>query len=237
MIEITMTGPARNALGTEMMTFLLEQLSEAAGRPVLLTGAGEAFSAGLDLREVASLQGDAPTRFLTLLERCMCALYLYPGPTVALVNGHAIAGGAVLTLCCDRRVCVDDPKLKIGLNEVALGVRFPPRILTIVRRRVPMQHHEEVLLGGALFSPQRALQLGLIDEVAQDAGAVARARLEALAGNPADSYAAIKRELRGAVDQDLVSDAAAAEALRVALSSWTSPALKARVEALLGKKR
>src|SRR5436190_21503186 len=128
MFEITMEGPAKNALGTAMMTFLLDQLREAAGRPVLLSGSGDAFSAGLSLKEVASLDAEGMLGFLGLLERCMSALYLYPGPTVALVNGHAIAGGCVLTLCCDYRISTSSPRTRIGLNEVALGVRFPPRI-------------------------------------------------------------------------------------------------------------
>src|SRR5689334_8594507 len=101
MFEITLNGPGKNALGTEMMRWILARLDEAAGRPVLLTGAGDALSAGLHLREVAGLDAAGMLAFLRLLEACMSALYLYPGPTVAAVNGHAIAGGCVLVECCD----------------------------------------------------------------------------------------------------------------------------------------
>ncbi len=78
-----MDGPGKNALGSTMMTFLIERLRAAAGAPVLLTGAGDAFSAGLDLKEVAAAEGDGMLAFLALLEECMSALYLYPGPLVA----------------------------------------------------------------------------------------------------------------------------------------------------------
>src|SRR4051812_20766858 len=101
MVEITMSGPGKNALGTTMMIFLQEKLREAGGAPVLLTGAGDAFSAGLNLKEVASLDAAGMETFLRRLEALIEALYVYPGPVVALVNGHAIAGGCVLTLCCD----------------------------------------------------------------------------------------------------------------------------------------
>jgi enoyl-CoA hydratase/carnithine racemase len=235
MIEIVMNGPAKNALGSEMMAWLLAKLGEAGGRPVLLTGSGDTFSAGLDLREVASLDREGMTRFLTLLERCMSALYLYPGPTVALVNGHAIAGGCVLTLACDYRVATSEPRARIGLNEVALGVRFPPRVLRIARDRVPTASQVPVLLGAELYAPERALAHGLVDEVSPDTARVARDRLGALGAHPADAYAATKRALRGAVDQDLAPDDAEARWLAECVPIWTGDALKERVRRVLGK--
>ena len=57
MHEITLSGPGKNALGTATMQFLLDELAKAAGRPVLLTGAGDGFSAGLNLKELAQLDG------------------------------------------------------------------------------------------------------------------------------------------------------------------------------------
>ncbi|HEY2509433.1 MAG TPA: enoyl-CoA hydratase/isomerase family protein, partial [Polyangiaceae bacterium] len=167
-VEITMNGPGKNALGTEMMTWLLEQLARANGAPVLLTGTGDAFSAGLNLKEVASLDGDGMVRYLRLLERCMSAFYQYPGPVVALVNGHAIAGGCVLTMACDYRVAKRDPKIRIGLNEVSLGVPFPPRVLRIVRSRLVPASEVPVLLGAELFPVEKAQALGLIDEASDD---------------------------------------------------------------------
>jgi enoyl-CoA hydratase/carnithine racemase len=137
MVEIRMESKARNALGTASMTRLVDEIAAAGGAPLLVRGAGGAFSAGLDLREVAGLDATQMADFLRLLERLFSALYLYPGPTVALIDGHAIAGGCVLALCCDVRVAAADPTIKIGLNEAALGVVFPPRTLAIVRARVP----------------------------------------------------------------------------------------------------
>jgi enoyl-CoA hydratase len=235
MVDIVMKGPGKNALGTEMMRSLLEQLSAAKGAPVLLTGADDAFSAGLNLKEVAGLDEAGMAAFLERLERLMSALYLYPGPTVALVNGHAIAGGCVLTLCCDRRFVVDEPKVKIGLNEVALGLRFPPRTLSIVRRRVPVHHHEEVLLGAALFDPRGAFRVGMVDVFTRDAAAAARAELARLADLPREAYARTKHDLRGAVDADLCPDGEWQRRITEMLPVWTSPAIKSRVLAVLAR--
>ena len=234
MREIRLDGPGKNSLGTTMLTFLLAELAAAAGEPVLLTGAGDAFSAGLNLREVLALEGDGMLEFLRLLERAIAALYLYPGPTVALVNGHAIAGGCVLTLACDHRVSAAHPKIKIGLNEVALGMRFPPRLLTMITRRVPPQFHTEVLLGAGLFDPAGALRVGIVDEIAADPRAVAEARLAALAANPAAAYALTKADLRGS-EQDLCPDAAWDANLRAAVPVWTAPALKQKIAAMLAR--
>ena len=228
-----MSGPAKNALGTEMFTWLLERFDAAGGAPVLLTGSGDAFSAGLNLKEVVSLDAAGMERYLRLLERCMSAIYQYPGPTVALVNGHAIAGGCVLTQACDYRVTTSEPRVRIGLNEVALGVRFPPRVLQIVRDRVPRASQVPVLLGAELFAPERALAHGLVDEVSAEAGSVARARLAALAAHPADAYAATKRALRGSVDADLAPDDALSAWLVESVPAWTSEAVKQKVMRVL----
>jgi enoyl-CoA hydratase/carnithine racemase len=165
----------------------------------------------------------------------MAALYLYPGPTVAAVNGHAVAGGCVLALCCDHRVATTSPATRIGINEVAIGLRFPPRVLAIVRSRVPRRHRERVLLGGSLLSPADALSMGLVDEIGDDPMALARQRLRALGANPSQAYAQTKRDLRGTTPQSLASDAALDQWLRESIPTWTSSELKARVAAVLRK--
>ncbi|MBK8251088.1 MAG: enoyl-CoA hydratase/isomerase family protein [Polyangiaceae bacterium] len=236
MIEIKMDGPGKNSLGTAMMTFLLESLRAAGGEPVLLTGAGDAFSAGLNLKEVATLERrEDMLSFLRLLEECMSTLYLYPGPTVAAINGHAIAGGCVTAICCDHRVMTTGARARIGLNETALGVRFPPRILTIVRRRLPAHSEDRLLLGGDLVAPVEAVQLGLVDELADDVMAAARARLSTLAAHPRDAYRLTKGDLRGVLATDLVPDEAEERKLNEALSTWSSSAVRDKLLKVLSK--
>lgn len=230
MITLTLDAPGKNALSTELMESIVDRLDKAGGEPVMFIGANGAFSAGLNLKEVMTHEGNDMFAFLDVLERCTTALYLYPGPTVACVNGHAIAGGSVITLCCDHRVIVDDPKVRIGLNEVALGVRFPPRILEIVRRRV--KDVDRVVLGGELFDPRTAREVGLVDEVVPNVEEVARARLDALAKHPRDGYAITKRDLRGTAD-DLCPESEHALRVRQMVPQWTSQTVKDRIAAVL----
>jgi enoyl-CoA hydratase/carnithine racemase len=169
--------------------------------------------------------------FLTKLEKLMAALFLYPGPTVALVNGHAIAGGGLLTLCCDWRIAARNPKAKIGLNEVALGLRFPPQVMGIVVHRT--RAVEEVVLGAELFDPDNAVRVGLVDEVRDDARPAAEKRLALLASHPRDAYAAAKKTLRAPAIE--VAPGTLQAFFAEALSAWTSPELKAKIAAVLSR--
>jgi enoyl-CoA hydratase len=231
MIDVVLSGPGKNALSTSLMQEVIEQLARADGRPALVRGEGDAFSAGLNLLEIAQLDEEGLDRFLSTLEDLLYALYNYPGPTVALVNGHAIAGGCLVAMCCDHRVAAAEAKLKIGLNEVALGLRFPQPVLALARQRIAPQAIDEVILGARLYSPQEALRVGFVDEVATAAEAVARQRLAELAKYPVDAYVAAKRGIRGGVlDADPATRASARRAL---LQYWTAPELKAHIARFL----
>jgi enoyl-CoA hydratase/carnithine racemase len=231
MRELVLTAPGKNALGTGLMTWIRERLSESRGEPLLLSGSQDAFSAGLNLKEVASLDRDGMRRFLRLLDDTVSELALHGAPVVAAINGHAIAGGCVLALACDHRVMTASESARIGLNEVALGLRFPPRTLALVRLRIAAQHRERVLLGAGLHGPRAALELGLVDEVAADPLGRGRERLAELAKHPRGAYAACKQDIRGGT---LARDEAALERFEgEALDAWVSPSVKERLLAVL----
>lgn len=231
MAEVVMSGPGKNALGTAMMDFLLEKLREASGGPLLLTGAGDSFCAGLDLKELSSLDDGGVEAYLHKLEAVVETLFTYPGPTVALVNGHAIAGGCVLALCCDHQVAQASPRTRIGLTELSLGVDFPPVTLAVIKERVPKRHLNRVLLGAQLHDLQAALRLGLLDEVAENGEELARLWLSQLSQHPPAAYAGMKAELREA----LVEEARDEERFAEILPSWTSPEARQRLLAALAR--
>ncbi len=232
--EIVLDSPHLNALSIASMTALRDELRSAGGQPLLLRGAGRAFSAGLDLGEIANLKDDELLVFIKLLDSLFLELFTYPGPTVAWLNGHAIAGGCLLALACDQRIAAASPAIKIGLTEVALGISFPPGALAIARYRIANHCVDEVLLGARLYSPTEALRRGLVDEVVDDSGERARSSLASLAAHPRAGYASAKAALRGAV----ATQAAAAlpAFLKDSLQHWSREQLAPRIALLLGKK-
>ena len=228
---LTIDGPGKNSLSTAVMQDVIRQAREAGGRPLLVTGAGDAFSAGLNLKEVASLDVAGMERFLGVLDDMIDVLFDYEGPMVACVNGHAIAGGCVIALCAELRVAVDDPKVRIGLNEVALGLEFPPKIMKLARYRLARHQVERALLEAGLYEPRTAAALGFVDEVSSAPLDRARALLDAVSAHPRPIYASTKRTLRdGAV---ATTDADRRYFRETVVPRWTAPAVRDKVLAAL----
>jgi enoyl-CoA hydratase len=164
-------------------------------RAVVLTGAGTFFSGGFDL--AAPRRNDAETRRMQALYRdSHLRLFGMPKPTVALMNGHAIAGGLVLVLACDYRLGVAT-EYRVGLNEVAIGSSFPRVAFEIVRLRLSHAQAGELLLGASLYPASRAVELGLVDELLHEATAAEAAlqRAARLAAFPREAYAHTKHAL------------------------------------------
>lgn len=131
-------------------------------------------------------------------------------------------------------VATDDTRALIGLNEVALGLVFPPKIARIVHARVPPRSIHEVVLRGALHNPAGALRTGLVDELASNPRSVARSRLEELAHLPRHAFTSAKRFLRDGVTA--IDEAEYTRALDVILPSWTSDEVKQRALAHLQRR-
>lgn len=235
MHEIRMQHPGKNALGTDLIAWLDDQMRRAGDEPILLTGTADAFSAGLNLKEVLANDRDGMQRMLRALDALFRRIFLHPAPTVALVNGHAIAGGCILMLACDWRIVVDDPKVRIGVNEVAIGACFPPVALNILRARMPMHTVGRVMLGADLYSPNDALTMGLVDEVSTDAPVAALKRIQALAAHPRTTYAVTKQALRTAIVNVTPEDERRFREQEVPI--WSSTEMKERIEAVLNRRR
>ena len=155
------------ALDLELLEALadaLERLAREAPQSAVLTGTGSSFSAGVDLYRVVEGGAEYVRPFLFALERALRALYTFPRPIVAAVNGHAIAGGLVLACACDRRLLARG-NARLGVPEVAVGVAFPALALEIVRGVLPVHAMGDLLLRGHRVDGARALELGLVDEL------------------------------------------------------------------------
>jgi enoyl-CoA hydratase/carnithine racemase len=164
-------------------------------RAVILTGTGSIFSAGVDLPRLLAAGGDYVPRFLSALDDVVRALFEFPKPLVAAVNGHAIAGGAILAFAADYKVMAGG---RIGIPELLVGVPFPPLPLAVARFAIPQQHLQSMIYLGKTLEPPAAVEMGIIDEVVAPDQLMARARVIAaqLAAIPAESFRLVKQQLR-----------------------------------------
>ncbi|HZC53718.1 MAG TPA: enoyl-CoA hydratase/isomerase family protein [Mycobacterium sp.] len=159
---VRLNRPPVNALDIELNEALAATLGGLDG-PVVLTGTGRCFSAGVDLRQILD-GGPAYTgRFLETLVAGFLAVFDYSGPVVAAVNGHALAGGCVIAMAADVRFMSAGT---IGITEIAVGVPFPVSALEICRH-VMGTSATAAALGGQSVAPQEALRLGWLDATAE----------------------------------------------------------------------
>ena len=125
---VTLAHGKANTLDIEFCEAIaarFDDLRTAPAKAVVLTGQGRMFSAGVDLLRLSEGGAAYVRRFLPALHRLYSAVFFFPKPVVAAVNGHAIAGGCVLECCADRRIAARDGG-RIGVTELLVGVPFPP---------------------------------------------------------------------------------------------------------------
>jgi len=177
---ITLNRPdKRNAISFELIDDLLRALDEVAKSDaivVILTGAGKAFSSGMDLENLKALVGRTAEENLQdsqTMVQMFRSLYEFPLVTIAAVNGPAIAGGTGLALLCDFTLAV--PEAKFGYTEVRIG--FVPAIVsTFLLRQVGEKHARDLLLTGRIIGAEEAMRMGLVNEIVAPEQLLARAR-------------------------------------------------------------
>jgi methylglutaconyl-CoA hydratase len=200
---LTLNRPdKRNAISYELIADLLRALDEvrnSSARVLILTGAGKAFCSGMDLDNLKSLIGRAPEQSLEdsrTMAGLFRSLYEFPKPTIAAVNGAAIAGGTGLALLCDFTLAA--PEAKFGYTEVRIG--FVPAIVsTFLLRQVGEKIARDLLLTGRIFGAEEALRIGLLTRIVPQEQLMEQARELAaqLMENSPVSLTCTKRLLAG----------------------------------------
>jgi methylglutaconyl-CoA hydratase len=169
----------RNALSFQLLSELIDALDEvekSTAQVLILTGAGKAFCAGMDLEELKTLTGKSHAENVAdskKMARIFRRLYEFPKPTIAAVNGAAIAGGTGLATMCDFTLAV--PEAKFGYTEVRIG--FVPAIVSsILVWQVGHKTARDLLLTARIFDAAEAYRLGLVNEVVEMDQLLKRAR-------------------------------------------------------------
>ena len=235
-LTIRLAHGKASALDLELCTALAGAFEDAAADDgidaVVLTGTGSIFCAGVDLPRMINAGGDYIPQFVEALDASLRGVFVFPKPCVAALNGHAIAGGAILAFACDHRLMSAG---RIGLPEPLVGVPFPPLALAIVRYAVPQPHLRPMVYFGRNVEVEEAREMGIIDEIppANDLLGRAHAIAQKLASIPRDTFRLTKRQLREPYLRD---------ASRIALASadeigaiWADPATHEHIREFLAR--
>ena len=189
-----------NALTPTLMTALCSAVGELRTQgapPILLRSSHhDVFCPGWDLKALAGADENSVAEFLRGFNRLIVDLFSYPGPTAVAIEGHAVAGGCLLALCCDLRI-MEHGRPRIGLSELNLGVPVPASSLMMLRARLAPNVVEELVVGGDGCSAERARDMGLVHRCSEPGQTVTKTEreLNRLASKPAAAFAATKQYL------------------------------------------
>src|ERR1700743_1738375 len=198
---ITMNRPEkRNALCPLLMQEISQALAEAEDsdcRVVILTGAGAAFCAGLDMEHLSTLHATTEEEGRLDSENMahvLRNLYEFPKPVIAAVNGPAIGGGMGLAMLADFTLAI--PEAKFGFTEVKLGY-VPAIVASFLLRQVGEKVTRELLLSGRLIRAQEAYHLHVVTQIvsADELMQTARAHAQGLLQNSPSAMMQVKQLL------------------------------------------
>jgi methylglutaconyl-CoA hydratase len=206
---ITLNRPdKRNAITYELIDELLAalaQVEKSRAHVLIITGAGKAFCSGMDLdnlRAITTHSQEENAKDSETMARLFRTIYEFPKPTIAAVNGPAVAGGCGIATLCDFTLA--STEARFGYTEVRIG--FVPAIVsTFLIRQIGEKHARDLLLTGRIIDAHEAYRMGLANEVLDHERLMHRARelAQALQQNSPTSLASTKRLLSGYAFSDL----------------------------------
>ncbi len=200
-----------NRFNPEFVRAMNAALDEVEGHGVpsalVTTGEGKFYSNGLDLAWMGTDGVDA-IAFVRTVHKLLGRVLAFPRPTVAALNGHAFAGGAMLALAHDFSVMRSD-RGYFCLPEADIGIPFTAPMTALIASRIPQPALHEACTTGRRYAAPEALRAGIIAAVADESAVLstAVARAAALAGKEASTLGAIKRGLYAPALRLLESDA------------------------------
>ena len=154
----------RNAVRQSMWAAIDAQVTALAANPdirvLVVTGAGDHFCAGADISELTNGPGGEYARVNWAAEE---ALANFPAPTIAMIRGNCVGGGVSIATACDIRIAADDSIY--GITPSKLGIVYPTNALERAVRILGASATKHLMFTGELIGAERALRIGLVDEV------------------------------------------------------------------------
>lgn len=203
---IRLDRPPMNALNDEMQRGIIEICREVAGRKdigaVVVWGGEKVFAAGADIKQMQTMSYTDMVDHSMLLQEFTRALAGLPQPTVAAITGYALGGGCEVALACDFRVAATNATL--GQPEILLGIIPGAGGTQRLARLVGPARAKDLVFSGRFVKAQEALEIGLVDELAEPADVLAAATARVARYVGAASYAL--RAAKQAIDSGLGVD-------------------------------
>jgi len=200
---ITLDDGKANAMSIAWFAALgaaLDQAEAAELDALVFRGRPGFFSGGLDIKKLPTLSADELKKLSRDFAAVMLRVLAFPVPTIARIEGHAIAGGAILALACDLRLALDGSH-RFQMNEVAIGIPVPEWMMLIAETCVPKAEMVKLLLHARPYTIREAADAGLVHAVHPDVAALdaqVAVAIEALAPLNHTAYAKSKRQMRQA---------------------------------------
>ena len=176
-LTMDMPGQSANTMNQDFREAILKVADRLEGeistvRGVIFASAKKTFFAGGDLKELIQVQKEHAKEFFEMVEKIKAPLRKIETlgvPTVAAINGAALGGGFEICLSCHHRIAINDPKLKVGLPEVTLGLLPGGGGVARMVRLLGIEKALPFLMEGKQSNPEKALKAGLIHDIAEDA--------------------------------------------------------------------
>ncbi|WP_417611023.1 enoyl-CoA hydratase/isomerase family protein [Parasphingorhabdus sp.] len=203
---ITLTNGERNTLNPDLLEEGVEAMRSLTDNPpeagVVLTGAGQHFTCGMDTKVAAALDAAGQKRAVAAINAFAASLHRLPCAVVGAINGNAIGAGGIMALACDWVIAAQGD-YKIGLPEAKAGLPFPAVPQAILDHWLDPVWRRRLALSSHLLNPAEALTAGLADELCMPDQLLDEAvmRVQALNGQP--GFAACKRQLRAKANAEI----------------------------------
>ncbi len=163
-----------NAISTETLEGLNKAVkrvnSEEELKGLIITGEGRIFSSGFELGTFVAFENSAECiKWFKFQEEVMYNLFTCKKPVIAAVNGSATAAGMIVCMTADYRIAVKNPKIKIGMTEINIGLSITNAEAEIMKFGLNSdKNFRDVVLSGIFMNPEEAVQKGIFDELVAD---------------------------------------------------------------------
>lgn len=234
---LTLAHGKANTLDTEFcraITGEFTRLKKSPAEAVIITAEGPIFSAGVNLIRASQGGSKYLRTFLPTLNKMYDAIFSFPKPVIAAVNGHAVAGGCVLSSCADYRIMARGTG-RIGVTELLVGLPFPALAFEVMRFVTGPRYFSEVIYTGNTYSPDDALQRGLVHELVDPTALAERALASArmLADLSPAAFSQTKAQMRLDVTERIKRDGKKTDTAVTKI--WTSPKAIQTINAYVAK--